>query len=105
MKKIEIENISNNANVLLCAIMNRNEITNKLKQLNGCSFNYILGLENEIVYIGYSSSLCMRLHQHKYDKDFDRIILIEMTDKKSARLMERTLIKKYQPKSNYQYLR
>ena len=105
MQKVELENISNNANVLLCAVMDRNEITNKLKQVNGCSFNYILGLENEIVYIGYSSSLCMRLHQHKYNKDFDRIIVIEMTDKKAARLMERTLIKQYKPKYNYQYLR
>ena len=51
------------------------------------------------------SSLFLRLHQHKYYKDFDNIILIEMTDKKAARLMERTLIKKYKPKYNYQYLR
>ena len=105
MQKVELENISNNANVLLCAVMDRNEITNKLNQVNGCPFNYILVLGNEIVYIGYSSSLCMRLHQHKYYKDFDRIIVIEMTDKKAARLMERTLIKQYKPKYNYQYLR
>ena len=105
MEKVQLENISNNQNVLGCAIMNRSEITNKLNKVNGCSFNYILGFGNEIIYIGYSSSLCMRLHQHKYYKDFDRIIVIEMTDKKAARLMERTLIKKYKPKYNYQYLR
>jgi len=105
MQKVELENISNNTNVLLCAVMDRNEITNKINKVNGCSFNYILSLENEIIYIGYSSSLSMRLHQHKYDKNFDKIILIEMTDKKAARLMEKTLIKQYKPKYNYQYLR
>ena len=104
MQKVELPNISNNVNVLLCAVMDRNEITNKLNQLNGCSFVYILGLENEIIYIGYSSSLCMRLFQHKYDKYFDTIIVIEMTDKKAARLMEKTLIKQYKPRFNYQYL-
>jgi predicted GIY-YIG superfamily endonuclease len=104
MLKVELDNISNNPNVLVCAVMDRNEITNKLNQLNGFSFNYILGLENEIVYIGYSSRICMRLYQHKYDKDFDKVILIELTDKKSARLMEKNLIKQYKPKLNYQYL-
>ncbi len=104
MRKVELDNISNNPNVLLCAVMDINEITNKLNQVNGCSFNYILCLENEIVYIGYSSRLCMRLHQHKYDKDFDKVILIELTDKKAARLLEKNLIKQYKPKLNYQYL-
>jgi len=105
MEKVKLKNISSNPNVLGCVIMNRNEITNKLNKVNGCLFNYILILEKEIVYIGYSSRLFMRLQQHKYHKYFDKIILIELSDKKSAKLMERTLIKQYKPKYNYQYLR
>lgn len=104
MRKVELENISNNDNVIMSAIINKNEITSKLNQVNGCPFNYILLLENNIVYIGYTSKLCMRLQQHKYTKYFDKIILIEMTNKISARSMEKNLIKKYKPKYNYQYL-
>jgi predicted GIY-YIG superfamily endonuclease len=104
MREVELENISNNDNVVVSAIINKNEITSKLNKVNGYPFNYILVLENNIVYIGYSSKLCMRLQQHKYTKYFDKIIIIEMTDKNSARLMEKNLIKKYKPKYNYQYL-
>ena len=104
MRKVELENISNNDNVIMSAIINKNEITSKLNQVNGFPFNYILLLENNIVYIGYTSKLCMRLQQHKYTKYFDKIILIEMTNKISARSMEKNLIKKYKPKYNYQYL-
>lgn len=104
MHKVELKNISNNDNVIMSAIINKNEITSKLNKVNGYPFNYILALENNIVYIGYSSKLYMRLQQHKGTKNFDNIIIIEMKDKISARLMEKNLIKKYKPKYNYQYL-
>lgn len=104
MQKVELKNISDNTNVLECSLMYRSEITTKLNKVNGYPFNYILGLKNEIIYIGYSSKLKMRLSQHKYTKDFDRIILIELSNKKDARSLERDLIKQYKPKYNYQYL-
>jgi len=107
-RNTELENMhctATDAKLLLCAVIHRSDITTKLKKLNGRSYNYILKLANKIVYIGYSSSLCLRLHQHKYSKSFDEVIVIEMADKKAARLMERNLIKQYKPKYNYQYLR
>jgi predicted GIY-YIG superfamily endonuclease len=104
MQEVKLKNISNDKNVLLCAVMDKNEITIRLNKIKGYYYNYILGFKNEIIYIGYSSNIYMRLLQHKYYKKFDKIILMEMTNKKSARLMERTLIKQYKPKDNYQYL-
>ena len=104
MREVKLENISNNDNVILCAIMDKIEISDKLKKVNGYPFNYILALKKEIIYIGYSSSIHMRLQHHKYTKHFDKIILIEMKDKKSALLMEKNLIKTYEPKYNYKYL-
>ena len=77
----------------------------KLKKVNGRIFNYILEFNKEIVYIGYSSNLYLRLVQHKGTKYFETITLIEFSNKQTARLMEKTLIKKYRPIDNYQYLR
>jgi predicted GIY-YIG superfamily endonuclease len=104
MRKIELDNIRNNGNVILCAVIDRNDINTKLKQMDGRPYIYILELGKKIVYIGYSSKLYMRLSQHKYTKYFDKIIVIEMADKKVARLNERNLIKQYKPKYNYKYL-
>ena len=104
MKQLELKNISNNDNVLLCAVIDRKDITSKLKKINDRIFNYILEFNKEIVYIGYSSSVYFRLVQHKGTKNFDTITLIEFSNKEIARFMEKTLIKKHKPKNNYQYL-
>jgi predicted GIY-YIG superfamily endonuclease len=104
MKTLELKNISNNDNVLLCAVIDRKDIGVKLKKVNGRIFNYILEFNKEIVYIGYSSNLYLRLVQHKGTKHFETITLIEFSNKQTARLMEKALIKKYKPIVNYQYL-
>ena len=104
MKISELENISNNDNVLLCAVIDRKDITTKLKKVNGRIFNYILEFNKEIVYIGYSSNVYFRLVQHKGTKHFETITLIEFSNKETARFMEKKLIKKHKPKDNYQYL-
>ena len=104
MKPLELKNISNNDNVLLCAVIDRKDIGVKLKKVNGRIFNYILEFNKEIVYIGYSSNLYLRLVQHKGTKHFETITLIEFSNKQTARLMEKALIKKYRPIDNYQYL-
>jgi len=105
MKPLELKNISNNDNVIFCAVIDRKDICVELKKVNGRIFNYILEFNKEIVYIGYSSSLYLRLIQHKGTKHFKTITLLEFNNKQTARLMEKTLIKKYRPIDNYQYLR
>lgn len=105
MQRVELKGISNLVGVVDSAIMNRNEITSELKKVNGYPFIYVLAVGDEVVYIGYSSSLCERLRQHKTNKDFDKIVIIEMENRKVARLTERSLIKEYKPKHNYQYIK
>ena len=105
MEYCELENITSNEDVVATAFMDSNELTNRLEILNGIPFNYILGYNGVVVYVGYSSKLCIRLFQHKWsNKEFDEIILIEFKDKKSALKMERELIKINKPKYNVQYL-
>lgn len=96
--------INDNPDVLLCAEIEFNEITTRLKQVEGRAFNYVLKMKNEIVYIGYSSNLYYRLVQHKRYGNFDKIALIEYNNQKNARAMERALIKKFKPQKNVLYL-
>lgn len=104
MERLFLPNISDNKEVTACAIMNVKEINVQLNNLNGFPYNYILCLADEIIYIGYSSSIYTRLFCHKHSKNFDKIIIVEFTNKKQALFMEKKLIKQYKPKYNIQYL-
>lgn len=104
MKRVHIPSISNNSEVVVCAIISVADINVKLNKLNGYAYNYVLALGDEIVYIGYSSSLYSRLVYHKQTKIFDKVLLIEFTNKRAALSLEKKLIKEYRPKHNVQYL-
>ena len=102
-KKQILKIINNNSNVLNTAIISKNQIGNILKNVNGFAFNYILESNNKIIYIGYSSSLYYRLMQHKGTKNFDKVYLIMFNTKKTAKQIEKKLIKSFNPINNYQY--
>lgn len=81
--------------------INCNDINTKLLGVGQRIFNYILISNNNIIYIGCSSNLYKRLYQHKRNKSFDKILLIEFENKKDAFNNEKCLIKKYSPILNY----
>lgn len=81
--------------------INYNDINTKLLGVGQRIFNYILISNNNIIYIGCSSNLYKRLYQHKRNKSFDKILLIEFENKKDAFNNENCLIKKYLPILNY----
>jgi hypothetical protein len=79
-------------------ILNKSDICLRLAQAKNRYFVYILINENnEITYIGRTSSIYDRLVYHKYRKDFIKMLLFEYEDYKEIYEVETTLIKIYKP--------
>lgn len=104
MEEIILDMIEFNNSVLNCVTLSRSDICSKLQKLKDRSFNYFLIIEDEIQYIGYTSSIYLRFRQHKLYYEFDKILLIEFNSPQSARNQERDFIKIFKPKHNTQYL-
>jgi hypothetical protein len=103
MKIIKSKTLNLIQGVNIVVSMDVNEINNSLKILKGFYYNYILCKNNNILYVGYSSNVYYRLVQHKNTKHFNKVILIELRNEHFARKLERDLINKIKPKSNYQF--
>lgn len=87
-------------NTLLCAVINWNEITQKLNKVKGRYFVYLL-LKNEVViYVGRSFNLSCRLSWHKYRKDFDTVYLAEYGTYYECCQAEKQITKYYSPVEN-----
>ena len=104
MKNEHIKQLENDDKIINGAIISRKDITARMKSLTGRFFNYILEQNGEIIYIGYSASVFIRLNDHKQLKSFDKITLLEFEDKVTAKEYEKSLIKFFKPVSNSQYL-
>lgn len=105
MKQITLNN-SFNKTAINSFILTKNCLGVDLNNLNGKFFNYVLCLDNDIVYIGYSANIYLRLVCHKqYIRNFNKILLIEFDNKKLAMNNEKELIKYFIPKLNRQYLK
>jgi hypothetical protein len=53
------------AKPMLCAVISRTEITQKLNKVKGRYFVYLLLKDDEVIYVGRSFNLSCRLRWHK----------------------------------------
>lgn len=104
MKRVKVKGITNKSKGVECVLMSKSDITHVLKRAWGYFFVYVLSDNDNIIYIGASSNIYNRLMQHKGQKIFDTVLLIELPTKEDLRAMEKKLIMKYEPKYNVQYL-
>ena len=65
---------------------------------------YRLILNNEIIYIGKSECLSVRLKAHKKDKKFDKVEIIRFNNRPNMHLAEVYFINKFKPVLNKEYL-
>jgi hypothetical protein len=49
---------------------------------------FLLDNDNEVVYVGKALNVLNRLHQHKKEKQFDKVIVIEMKNSENAKMLE-----------------
>ena len=65
---------------------------------------YMLKDNNKIVYIGKSTALGVRLHEHKKDKKFNKVYYIKFNNRTNMELAEIYFIYKYKPRLNREFL-
>jgi hypothetical protein len=68
-----------------------------LSNFNGWQFVYLLIMNKKVLYIGATSSIQNRLHDHKYSKDFHDVYLIAFKTKEERAFAEKILIREYEP--------
>jgi hypothetical protein len=84
----------NNINIL------KSEINVGLIKLKGKYFVYHLIKDNEVIYVGYSKNIYKRSKEHKYQKDFDILLLKPVDSLLKARILERADIFTLKPSGN-----
>lgn|SRR5690554_3971021 len=102
-KEVNTENIDNHpafANAMLCAVISRSEITQKLNKVKGRYFVYLLLKDDEVIYVGRSFNLFCRLSWHKYRKDFKDVYLAEYETYAECCQAEKQITKYYSPVEN-----
>jgi hypothetical protein len=67
------------------------------KNLKGFHLVYMLLEDDKLIYIGVTSDLHTRMLSHASHKKFNKIVLIECTERKFTFKIEKHLIRKYQP--------
>jgi hypothetical protein len=85
---------------LLTAMIGKDDIRPDLKMCAGRHYNYALVDNNIIKYVGCTSSLYERLTHHK-PKFFDRVYIMQFSDRDTAEANEQAMIKALNPKYNY----
>jgi predicted GIY-YIG superfamily endonuclease len=88
------------AKPLLCAVISRSEITQKLNKVKGRYFVYLLINNDEVIYVGRSFNLSCRLSWHKYRKDFKDVYLAEYNSYYECCKAEKQITKYYSPREN-----
>lgn len=76
-----------------------NRLKNKIKG----NFVYRLIYNNEIVYVGKSTQLCVRLNKHSQDKNFDKIEIVQFDNEIDMSIAEIYFINKYKPRLNREF--
>ena len=88
------------AKPMLCAVISRTEITQKLNKVKGRYFVYLLLKDYEVIYVGRSFNLSCRLSWHKYRKDFKEVYLAEYETYAECCQAEKQITKYYSPVEN-----
>ena len=88
------------ANPILCAVISRSEITQKLNKVKGRYFVYLLLKGDEVIYVGRSFNLSCRLSWHKYRKFFENVYLAEYETYAECCQAEKQITKYYSPVEN-----
>ena len=81
-------------------IIKKQDINGKLAEFKGIYFVYLIFRNDKIVYIGSSKNFYKRLKEHKYQKSFDYIELIEQATMQDALDNERKLLFEHKPEEN-----
>jgi len=77
------------------------DITGHRQILNTLAGVYMLVNKHEVIYIGMSSNMYMRILEHiSMGKDFDDVYVMHLADEEGRRVLEMSLICKLQPKLN-----
>ena len=97
--KLENEN-PHFGNTLLCAVIDWDDITQRLNELKGRYFVYLLLKNEDVIYVGRSFNLSCRLSWHKYRKDFDKVYLAEYKTYDECCQAEKQITKYYSPVEN-----
>jgi hypothetical protein len=95
-RSVLIEKSGYNSNVL--AYYARNET--KAHPRKGIHCVYLLIKDSEVVYVGRSQNLKLRLKQHRRDKDFDRHEFYRCESIDKAKDLEAVLIQQHRPRLN-----
>ena len=97
--KLENEN-PHFGNTLLCAVIDWDDITQRLNKLKGRYFVYLLLKNEDVIYVGRSFNLSCRLSWHKYRKDFNKVYLAEYKTHEECCQAEKQITKYYSPVEN-----
>ena len=64
---------------------------------------YILGYENNVIYIGKSKNIYTRILEHYFNgKVFDEIWALSVSDENTLDILEQVFIRRMKPKENYE---
>lgn len=78
----------------------RKQITYKLTPANGRYFVYILIDRKTPIYVGRTKRICSRLYQHKFSKQFEKVIAVEYPTYEAMCKAENDIIRELMPKEN-----
>jgi len=95
----EIQNRNLHEYALCGAYLSRKQINSRLRALEGRHFIYFLVHNKEIIYIGKSHNLYLRLLQHRTYKKFDYVYVLEFESCDVCK-MEKIIIQTFTPKYN-----
>ncbi len=87
-------------NVLLCAVISKHEIQKIPAKVKYRNFVYMLKYKDEIIYVGRSKNLRLRLSVWKNCRDFNKVYLCEYSTHKENCQAERFYINYYKPTYN-----
>lgn len=84
----------------ICQTEYKEILKNKFKTEEKYFVYYLFDSKDNLIYVGYTFQLVIRMMAHKGNKRFNKILLIRVSNKKDAFDIERTEIKYYKPKLN-----
>ena len=87
-------------NVLLCAVIGKQEIPKIPARVRYRNFVYMLTRNEEIIYVGRSTNLRLRLSGWKNCRDFDKVYLCEYLTHTENCQAERFYINHFKPAYN-----
>lgn len=87
-------------NPTLCAVISSEEVIKITPNVRRRNFVYMLVKKKEIIYVGRTSDLRVRLFGWQRCREFDKVYLCEYLEHKENCSAERAYINYYKPKYN-----